>query len=245
MVEFTMRIAERVIGVRANFESTRAFCAEYLCPETPDFSVTVTAEDIARERQKSAQQDRLDGLAPRDFPEPYLETIALHRNVAERMFDFDTLMFHGSVVAVDGTGYLFAAKSGTGKSTHTRLWRQLLGSRAVMINDDKPMLRMAGGQVLAYGTPWNGKHRLSTNTSVPLGAICVLERGEENSICPIPVREALVCLMQQSNRPEEPGMMPKYMELLDRLAQNVRFYRLRCNMEPEAARIAYAAMSKE
>ena len=242
MVDFTMQVAGCVIRVCAGFESTKHFCAEYLCQAEADFAVTVTADDICRERQISARQGQPEGISPEDIPEAYLEVLALHRNIAERLFDFDALMFHGSVVAVDGAGYLFAAPSGTGKSTHTRLWRQLLGEKAVMINDDKPMLRMAEGQVLAYGTPWNGKHRLSTNTSVPLRAICILERCEENSICQIPVKDALVSLLQQSNRPMDSKKMPKYMEILDKLAQGVRFYRLKCNMDPEAAQIAYDAM---
>lgn len=245
MVEFTMRVADCVIQVHANFESTQSFCGEYLCQAEPDFTVTVTAEDICRERQFSAQQDQQDGISPIEYPDYYLEVLALHRNIAEQLFDFDGLLFHGSVVAVDGAGYLFAAKSGTGKSTHTRLWRELLGQRAVMINDDKPLLRMTCGQVLAYGTPWNGKHRLSTNACVPLRAICILERAEENSIRRIPAKDALVSLLQQSNRPMDVQKMPKYMELLDKLAQGVRFYRLQCNMDVEAAQIAYEAMKED
>lgn len=245
MTDFVIGIAGRMVGVRVFFETTRIFCEEYLCDETPDFSVEMTEEDIVAERGNMAKLDQQDGVPIRDFSDAYLETIALHRKVAEGLFAYDTMMFHGSVVAVDGAGYLFAAKSGTGKSTHTRLWRQMLGRRAVMINDDKPMLRMEDDHVLAYGTPWNGKHRLSTNTCVPLRAICLLERSEENSICPISVKEALVALLQQSNRPADPAKMPKYLELLDRLAQGVRFYRLRCNMEPEAAQVAYQIMSEE
>ena len=244
MAVFTMELAGCVIGVEAGFESTREFCREYISTKEPQIRVTVTSADLERERNMVRQQEALEELPHQVYPLPELELLALHRNIAESLFDFDTLMFHGSCVAVDGSGYLFTAKSGTGKSTHTRLWRQLLGDRAMMINDDKPMLRMTGEQVLAYGTPWNGKHRLSTNTYVPLRAICLLERGEENSIQPISVREVLVELLQQSNRPQNPGLMPKYMELLDRLARDVRFYRLRCNMEPEAARVSFDTMSK-
>jgi serine kinase of HPr protein (carbohydrate metabolism regulator) len=62
---------------------------------------------------------------------------------------YDTFLFHGSAIAVDGVGYLFTAKSGTGKSTHARLWRELLGARAVMVNDDKPLLRVTEGRSAA------------------------------------------------------------------------------------------------
>lgn len=243
MTEFTMRVAGRVVAVTSIFESTRNFCEKYLYPGKPDFSVATSMEDIAFEREKSAQQDRLEGNPVRNLPDAYLETIALQRKISEKLFDYDTLLFHGSVVAVDGEAYLFAARSGTGKSTHTRLWRQALGRRAVMVNDDKPFLGIAKTGVLAYGTPWNGKHRLDTNISVPLKAICILERGGENVIRRIPAKDALRMLFQQSNRPMRMEMMPKYMELIDTLASNVAFYRLACNMDPEAALVSYEAMS--
>ena len=100
------------------------------------------------------------------------------------MISYDTILFHGSVIAVDGIGYLFTAKSGTGKSTHTRLWREYFGDRAAMVNDDKPLLKITDSSVIAYGTPYNGKHRLGTNISVPLKAICILTRAADNHIEP-------------------------------------------------------------
>ena len=83
---------------------------------------------------------------------------------------------------MDGAAYLFTAPSGTGKSTHTRLWREVFGDRVWMINDDKPMLRISENLVTAYGTPWNGKHHISRNASAPLKAIVQLNRGKENII---------------------------------------------------------------
>ena len=85
-------------------------------------------------------------------PDDYLETLAVCRKIAERMPEYDTFLFHGSCIAVDGVGYLFTAKSGTGKSTHTRLWRELLDNRATMVNDDKPLIRIADDGLVIYGT---------------------------------------------------------------------------------------------
>lgn len=243
MTEFTVRIAGRVAAVSAMFESTRTYCAEYLCDAAPDFAVSISPEDIRFEREKSEREDRLEGIPVRHFPDVYLETIAVQRKIAEQLFAYDTLLFHGSVVAVDGAAYLFTAKSGTGKSTHTRLWREVLGSRAVMINDDKPFLHVAEKGVTAYGSPWNGKHRIGSNASAPLRAICILRRGAENRIRPIPARDAVDMLLQQSNRPMNRLLLLHYMELLDRLAEQVVFYQLECNMEREAAVIAYETMA--
>ena len=240
MVEFRIKTAGRTAAVRARYETTRSFCKDYLCTDESDFSVEITAADTAFEQ---AENIRL-GQGPGNDPDPYLETIALLRKVSEKLMEYDTLLFHGSVVAVDGVGYLFTAPSGTGKSTHTRLWRELLGDRAVMVNDDKPFLRITETGVLACGSPWNGKHKLDTNTSVPLKAICVLERGEENRIRQIPAREALTELFQQSYRPRNTRQMGRYMDLLDRLSRSVTFYRMACNMDLEAAQMAYGAMAE-
>ena len=245
MTEFTMEIAGRVAAVSAIFPSTRRYCEGYLCQKQPDFSIVTSMADIAFEREKSAREDHLEGKPVREFSDAYLETIAVQRKLTEKLFDYDTLLFHGSVVAVDGMGYLFTAKSGTGKSTHTRLWREVFGQRAVMVNDDKPFLRLTEDTVLACGTPWNGKHGLGANITVPLKALCILERGEENRIARISAREALPMLVQQSNRPMDRKLLPKYLELIDRLAGCTAFYRLECNMDPQAALVSYAAMSGE
>ena len=244
MTEFMIGIAGRVAAVSALFESTRDYCGKYLCGGTADFAVAIAPEDLAYEREKSAREDALEGLPVRNFSDAMLEITALQRKIAERLFDYDTLLFHGSVVAVDGAAYLFTAKSGTGKSTHTRLWRQVFGDRAVMVNDDKPFLRITEAGVEACGTPWNGKHGLGENIQVPLRAICILERGEENRIRPIPAGDALFMLLQQSNRPMDPRKMPQYLNLLDQLSVRVRFYRLECNMEPEAVRVAFEGMKE-
>ena len=121
----------------------------------------------------------------------------------------------------DGFGYLFTAKSGTGKSTHARLCREIFGDGAVMVNDDKPLLRITKDGVIAYGTPWDGKHRLSTNTSVPLKGICILERATENHIIRLDtkeqIRSAYPMIVQQTHKSGNPANALKTMELIDRL----------------------------
>lgn len=215
----------------------------YLINDPGDIHICVDEKDIAFERDKSIKGDTLEGIPPREFSNEYLEFIALQRKITEELFRRDTLLFHGSVVAVDGEAYLFTAKSGTGKSTHTALWRQVFGSRAVMVNDDKPFLHFTDSGVLACGSPWRGKHGLGENISVPLKAICILERGTENHITPISPAAGLNMLFQQSQRPQRPENLPKYMELIDRLAASVPLYRMACNMDPQAAVVSYEAMS--
>jgi len=208
-------------------------CREYRWDAPPDFVIETTQSDIEAERTHAEIASFTDG---------YLETLAVYRKIADRMLDCDTLLVHGSCVAVDGIGYLFTAKSGTGKSTHTRLWRELFGSRAVMVNDDKPLIRVTESGAIAYGTPWNGKHGLGENIAVPLRAICILSRAAENHIEPTDKNRALPMLLQQTYRPADASGMTKMLTLTSRLANTVNLYRLGCNMETEAAEIAYRGM---
>lgn len=242
---FTIELADCRITVNALFPSTREFCKKYLTKDLPDFSVWISGADIDYEREKSMQEDENRGIPVRHFPDGYLETLAIYRKIAEKILDYNTLLFHGSAIAVDGIGYLFSAKSGTGKSTHARLWREQFGERAVMINDDKPLLQITDNGVFACGTPWDGKHHLSSNRSVLLKAICILERSETNHIEPVAKKDAYVMMIQQSYRPVGSDAMMKMLRLVDKLTDCVELYRLGCNMEPEAARIAYAGMNEK
>ncbi|MBQ1289753.1 MAG: hypothetical protein IIY43_06050 [Oscillospiraceae bacterium] len=234
--------AQCTIDITTLCPETHALCAAYRAEGMPVFSVETSEADIEFERIKSAREAALEGHPPYPHSDGYWETLAVYRKIAERMPAYDTVLFHGSCVAVDGAGYLFSAKSGTGKSTHARLWRELLGGRAVMVNDDKPLIRIDSNGATAFGTPWDGKHNLSSNMAVPLRALCILERSSENRIEPISAKEAFPVLLQQTYRPADTEMLAKTLQLVDRLAASVRLYRLGCNMELDAARLAYDAM---
>ena len=242
MITRKYKIADKVVKVNSIYEEVHEYCAGYQTDVNADYSVTTTQADIDHEREKSAREDEIEGIPTRHFSDGYLEELAVYRKIAEKMIEYDTVLFHGSVIAVDGIGYLFTAKSGTGKSTHTRLWREYFGNRAVMVNDDKPLLKITDSEVVAYGTPYNGKHRLGTNTSVPLKAICILTRSADNHIERITREQAYTMLLQQVYRPADMLKMAKTLELVDRLADSIKLYRLGCNMDISAAKVAYEGM---
>lgn len=244
MIDFTVQIAGQVFAVSAMFESTKAYCTKYLCDGAARYDVKITPEDLQFESEASLREDAAEGKPPRSYSEPHLETLALQRKIAACLFAHNILLFHGSAVAVDGAAYLFIAKSGTGKSTHSALWRQLLGERAVMVNDDKPFLEILEDRVIVHGSPWNGAHKQGNNISVPLKAICILQRGEVNKIESISSKDSIYMLLQQSSKPKSSALLGKYMDLLDTLSRSTAFYRLSCNTDIEAAQVAYNAMSK-
>jgi len=244
MAEFTIEIAEHTILVHFLFESTREYCKRYLTQKEPELQVWVHPEDLAFEQQMLEQEAVEEGLRRRKFQDPFLERASIQRAVAEFLFERDILMLHGSTVAVDGRGYLFTAKCGTGKSTHTRLWCQAFGGRAVMVNDDKPFLKITDSGVWVCGSPWSGKHGLDTNIMVPLAGICILERGKENRIVPCDWKAARPMLLHQSCCPLDVGKRASFEALVSRLAGSIPLWRMDCNKDMEAALVAYDTMSR-
>ena len=237
-----MKIAGHTANVTSGFESTPQYFKSYLSEDPPEFSITVTRENIDFEQADLLEEAQRDGFRPRVFTDPFLERAAIQRAFAEYLFDYGILLFHGSAIAVDGEGYLFTAHSGTGKSTHTRLWRQVFGDRAVMVNDDKPFLELRADGIWLHGSPWSGKHGLDANICVPLKGICVLERGEENRIRPASREETLPMLQKQAYEPLAEDTRSAFHSLLDALSRQVPLWKLACNKNPDAALTAWEAM---
>ena len=244
MAQFLINIAGFTGRINSLFDSTKDYCRKYLTEEAAVFAVTVTREDLAFEQEALRQEALEEGIKVRVFTDPFLDRTAIQRKCAEFLFDQNVLMTHGSTVAVDGKAYLFTAKCGTGKSTHTRLWRQVFGDRAQMVNDDKPFLKLTEDGVLSCGSPWSGKHGLDNNITVPLQGICILERGKENRIERIPAEEALPMLLHQSYCPLEEAKRERFEALVKQLAEKTPLWRMYCNMDPSAAEVSHKAMSE-
>lgn len=243
MEPFQIQIADAVAQIQPMFESTKAYCQKYLSNQEPEIFISVTEDDLIFEQHMLDVEAQEEGLKRRKFTDPFLERAAIQRKIAEVLLDHDVLLLHGSTVAVDGEAYLFTAACGTGKSTHTRLWRETFGERAVMINDDKPFLKISKEGVTAYGAPWSGKHGLDTNISAPLKGICILQRGAENEIYRISTDDAIAMLRHQSFLPEESDR-EKIFELVGKLTELVPLWEMRCTKSCEAAIVAHAAMAE-
>lgn len=244
MPQFRMQIAGHTAEITGCFDSTPHQFSRYLTDRAPDFSVTVSPEDLRFEQEELDREALEEGFRRRIFTDPFLERAAIQRKFAEYLLHHNILLLHGSTVAVDGKAYLFTARSGTGKSTHTRFWTEVFSGSALMVNDDKPFLEISGSGVLAHGSPWSGKHGLDTNISLPLAGICLLERGSENMIRPAVPSEMLPRLFHESYRPQDPAYFETYCHLVEQLSESVPLWHMYCTRDPEAARIAYAAMAR-
>ncbi len=143
------------------------------------------------------------------------------------------ILFHSSAIAVKDQAILFCAPSGTGKSTHSKLWVKNF-SDVKYINDDKPFIIKKGDDYFVYGSPWRGKHNLGGNVSAKIKAICFIERAEDNSIDEIDQFQALFWLINQSLRVREEGDFDKLLQIFNEVVKVIKIYKLRVNMEDDA-----------
>jgi len=228
------------LHIKINFKDnyTKQLCKEYEIEhqnsDVCDVCVSVSEEDVKKEEAK----------ADKEYPFGYLESLAVYRKLCNMALSFDILLFHCSAIMVDDEVYLFTAPSGTGKSTHTKLWREYFGEKAIMINDDKPLLKFMEDGIYAYGTPWDGKHRISTNTKGKIKGICILERSKVNTIKSVTKKDAFTMILNQTYRPDDATLMRKTLDLVDKLIANIPIYRLECNISENAVEVAYKGMKK-
>lgn len=222
------------LRVRMDTYGRAATQAEPYLAETagePDIVITSCPEELQK-RQPHLSLDDCE----------YLSTGA---SFYRQLLNFDGMLLHASAVVMDGYAYLFSAPCGTGKSTHTTLWRQVFGEQVQMLNDDKPALRLEDGRWYAYGTPWSGKTDQNANIRAPLGGICVLTRGQVNEIAPYNGARAAFSLLEQTARPGVPEARGRLLELLDALLAKVPVWKIRCTPTAEAARVSHKAMAEE
>ena len=228
------RIADLNIKINNKYEYTSKLCKNYLAENqdiVPDFEVSPSKEDY--ENDKEFLQGYSDG---------YLEGISIYRQIARKIPQYDAIVMHACIVGMDGRGYGFSAPSGTGKSTHARLWLSAFDGKAQIVNGDKPIIRFIDGKLYAYGTPWCGKEGYNINTKVPLECVCFLSRAKNNEIKAIDSKTALSKIFTQLLMPETSEQTDGFFRMLDIIFDNVKFFSLGCNMEQEAAHVAYEGM---
>ena len=242
-MDFKISLAGVTVEIHSLYGEVYELCRDYLTEGEAVFGVEISQADIDFERDKSVREARMERRPIQYFPPSYLETLAVYRKIAVKMLAHNAFLMHGSAVAVGNEAFLFTAPSGTGKTTHTRLWLKNVPG-AFIVNGDKPLIRVENDGCFVCGTPWAGKEGWNTNTSVPLSAICILRRGAENRIEPLPFSEACHLFFEQIYRPSNREDMIHTMELMNKLPQTVRLYRLSCNMEPDAATVSYNGMRR-
>ena len=140
-------------------------------------------------------------------------------------------------------GYLFLGYSGTGKSTHARMWLQAFDD-AWLLNDDNPILRvMDDGEVRVYGSPWSGKTPCYNNAYARVGGIVKLSQAPCNKIRTISLPEAYAYMLSSASGLKMDRQMADQMhETIKHVVMNVKCYQLDCLPNTEAAEVAQRGM---
>lgn len=150
---------------------------------------------------------------------------------------------HASTIVHQGKAVVFLGESGTGKSTHTRLWLRNIPNTA-LLNDDSPMLSIANSEPLVWGSPWSGKTHCYHNSSFPLAAVVRLCQAPYNTITKLSPLESFAAL-----QPSLPPILAQDMHYTDMMVdiisavlKSVPAYRLQCMPNREAALTSYNAI---
>ena len=248
--EFTVNVAGVLFRIRSPYNRTRSFFKEYAEEtERQDLPVlSASGEDLQRAREAYIRTLLREGAeVPETIGDAFLEQTVLHEKMSLALLEKDVFLMHGSALALDGRGYIFTAPSGTGKSTHARLWRELYGDRVTMINDDKPYIiwdRERESFTLT-GSPWMGKHSLGARIQAPLEGICILHQAAENQISRLSQDQAMAPVFSQVYRPSGREEMARSMAFIGSLLGRVPVYSMGAAMNLEAARVSSGAMTGE
>ena len=203
--------------------------------DVADISLDITNEDVYYEVEQADSSHKRS----------YLQYNSIHRKIAEWLPQNNAFVLHSATFDVDGVGVAFAAHSGTGKTTHMNLWQKLLGDKMTIVNGDKPIVRFFDNEPetpYAYGTPWNGKEHLGCNIRTPLKHICFIERSETNYVEKVQKNAVIDRIFNQVYMPKDPMAVMNTMKLIDRVLSCTNLWIIHCNMEPEAAEVAYNAI---
>ena len=249
--DFTVMVAGVLFGIRSSHESTRTFFKDYMLEgEDPAGLPLLEASpgDLSKAGEAYTRHLAREGRPlPETVRDPFLEQTVLHEKMSLALLQRDIFLMHGSALSLDGKGYLFTAPSGTGKSTHARLWREAFGDRAVMINDDKPYIiwKREKETFTLTGSPWMGKHRLGSKREAPLKGICILHQAAENRIRRLDAEQAMVPVLAQVYRPAGREDMRRTLAFIGSLLDRVPVYSMGADMSPEAAEVSRKAMDRD
>lgn len=159
--------------------------------------------------------------------------------------EHSTLLLHASTVILEGKAYLFLGKSGTGKSTHSRMWLSALEG-AELLNDDHPIVRThQDGAITVYGSPWSGKTPCYRNLSAPLGAIVRISRAKENLLEPLKPFKAYASITTSCSGSQWSKRLMNYkVKAIEKIVERSRGYIMHCLPNTEAAEVCYQGIKE-
>lgn len=226
------------IQIDNKYDFVYKMCKDYLVDNNVkiDFKVTALKEEIKQEIQ-----DTGEGMSIGAY-----EATVILRKIGYQILKYNAILIHSSVVSLNGQAYGFLAVSGTGKSTHTRLWLKYFeGQDIKYVNGDKPIYRYFDDKLYVCGLPWAGKEGFNSNCIVPVKALCFLERGKTNEIRKLNNEEVVNRIFKQILLPKDLEQANQVFDILNRIIKDVPFYLLKCNISLEAVEVCYSMMKGE
>ena len=235
MVEsFKIKIAGVIFKINAVYDFAKEFCASFLTQENFDYEITTTEQEILAEQ----------ALYQVKYHPKYLETTCIYRHIAELLPLKNRVVMHGVALKYQQNGYLFLAPSGTGKTTHTNLWKDYLKDNLDIINGDKPILEFKKGDIILHASPWCGKENIFNNKTAELKAICLIDRAVQNTIEKIDAINNLQNLLVQVYMPKNLTSSEKTIDLVNTLCE-VDLFKLHCNISKDAFILAFNTLTGE
>ena len=225
---FKVKVADVVFLINAVSPSTKDFFSSFLSNEKEQEEICIEISDIKKYHEMYPY-----------FTKEQCERVALKYQMDRIIVDYDAFPIHASALSYKGEGYVFSALSGIGKSTHARIWRETYGKDVIMINDDRPYLKIVGNSVFAYSHPQAGKHDIYTNTMCQVKVIGKIVRDERNYVKRISKAEFFPFLVQQTFTMDEPQITSKIITLITKVLNQVHLYEIHCNMSKDAASSIY------
>lgn len=228
------KIADVAIDLKPRFKMLRERARKYKINNivSDEFEIIITDERI----QKVLEFNPNLSLESAEY-------MAAGTDFYRYLLNKNGCMLHASAVVIDDEAYLFSANCGTGKSTHTSLWMKYLADKnPYILNDDKPAIRILENGIFAYGTPFSGKHDMSENKKVKLKAICFLEQAEKNEIAKVETAEAIKLFFEQTVSRLKKEELEKFLDILEKILEEIPVYKLRCNMSEEAVQLSYRTL---
>lgn len=238
-------------------EYFRPFLVAEVFPAEPDVNINVEAGDLQKdERPKdsvlqsfywdhgksiyrleaSHAPEQITLVIPPEFQEKFAQNAnwLLYLALERPLLHHGRLILHASAVIYHERAYLFTAPSGGGKSTQAEIWEHSL--HAKVINGDKVILYDNGTNLIAYGSPIAGSSGIYRNICAPVAAIVQLEKGSENTITPMTMRERYLLLYGEAVKSDwDADFNRSLLRLASSYPQRTEYVRLRCLPDPSAA----------
>lgn len=224
MYSLKVKLADVVFLLNVNYVETVFFFSDFVCQEPENETVSITTGDL-EQYQKAYPQ----------FTQQMCEKAALKYKIDRFLVSYRTFPLHASALCYRGSAYVFTALSGVGKSTHARLWKEAFQNEVVMINDDRPYIKLEKTGVFAYSHPQSGKHNIYTNTSGPVRVIGKIVRDSTNYVKRISKSEFFPVLVQQTFTLDEPVLTAKIITYIKEVLNQVDVFEIHCCISDQTA----------